>query len=567
MFIVGIDIAKRSHEAIIIAEDGQVVRKAFSFRNNCTGYNLLLEQVRRLTLVKSQIVFAMESTAHYWLALYARLLKDGYTVMVLNPIQSHSLRELYIRKAKTDARDSLIIADLVRFGRCKASNVPQDKILALRELCRSRAYLVDMAADLKRKLIALLDRIFPEYESLFDSVFSKASIAVLSKYSTPQKVKNANLRKLTDLLMESSNGHFGEWKAHQLKEAACSSFGIDDSGGVYSTLLGMFLEQILSLTAQADSLEKQISVFFQEFNNPLTSIPGVGTVLAATILSEIGDITRFSSADKLLAYAGLDPSVKQSGEFKSNQNRMSKRGSPYLRRAIWLASTVAVHRDPMFQTLLRKENIRRSALHECDWSCQQKDDRCDLRCPPGWTTVSTHFAICRLTELHHFHPAHKGSGSLRPFPIYPLYTQAEILSLDKPIADCFFFRPRKRLEKHRKSTTRPPARYASHYRYTRKHFRSHGSISILLWNLPTNGPRSLLLLKVGTHSPSLKESHTRAHTSKHGASLLPLCRAFHALFRFWTKKSRRKRMHALWRVSASFGAAAPLGWHFLIHPL
>ena len=158
MFIVGIDIAKRSHEAIIIAEDGQVVRKAFSFRNNCTGYNLLLEQVRRLTLVKSQIVFAMESTAHY-----AILLKDGYAVMVLNPIQSHSLRELYIRKAKTDARDSLVIADLVRFGRCKASNVPQDKILALRELCRSRAYLVDMAADLKRKLIALLDRIFPEY--------------------------------------------------------------------------------------------------------------------------------------------------------------------------------------------------------------------------------------------------------------------------------------------------------------------------------------------------------------------------------------------------------------------
>ena len=169
------------------------------------------------------------------------------------------------------------------------------------------------------------------------------------------KAKNAHLGKLTDILMESSNGHFGEWKAHQLKEAACSSFGIDDSGGVYSTLLGMFLEQILPLTAQADSLEKQISVFFQEFNNPLTSIPGVGTVLAATILSEIGDITRFSSADKLLAYAGLDPSVKQSGEFKSNQNRMSKRGSPYLRRAIWLASTVAVHRDPMFQTYYEKK--------------------------------------------------------------------------------------------------------------------------------------------------------------------------------------------------------------------
>ena len=355
MFIIGIDIAKRSHEAVIVTEDGQIVRKAFSFRNNCTGYNLLLEQVRKLTNVKSQIVFAMESTAHYWLALYARLLKDGYTVIVLNPIQSHSLRELYIRKAKTDAKDSLIIADLVRFGRCKASNVPQDKILALRELCRSRAYLIDVAADLKRKLIALLDRIFPEYESLFDPIFGKASVAVLRKYPTPQKVKNAHLEKLAELLWESSGGHFGEWKARQLKEAACNSFGIEDSCGVYSALLEMFLEQILSLTERADVIEKQIASLLEEFDSQLTSIPGVGTVLAATILSEIGDITRFSSADRLLAYAGLDPSVKQSGEFKSNQNRMSKRGSPYLRRAIWLASTVAVQCDPMFRTYYEKK--------------------------------------------------------------------------------------------------------------------------------------------------------------------------------------------------------------------
>ena len=355
MFIIGIDIAKRSHEAVIITEDGQIVRKAFNFRNNCTGYNLLLEQVRKLTNVKSQIVFAMESTAHYWLALYARLLKDGYTVIVLNPIQSHSLRELYIRKTKTDAKDSLIIADLVRFGRCQASNVPQDKLLALRELCRSRAYLIDTAADLKRKLIALLDRIFPEYETLFDSIFGKASVAVLRKYPTPQKLKNAHLEKLTEILWESSGGHFGEWKARQLKEAAYNSFGIEDSCGVYSALLGMFLEQILSLTEQADLIEKQIASLLKEFDTQLTSIPGVGTVLAATILSEIGDISRFSSADKLLAFAGLDPSVKQSGEFKSNQNRMSKRGSPYLRRAIWLASTVAVQCDPMFGAYYEKK--------------------------------------------------------------------------------------------------------------------------------------------------------------------------------------------------------------------
>lgn len=361
MFIVGIDIAKRNHEAVIVAEDGQIVRKSFSFRNNCTGYNLLLEQVRKQTKVKSQITFAMESTAHYWLALYARLVKDGYTVMVLNPIQSHSLRELYIRKAKTDARDSLIIADLVRFGRCQASNVPQDKILALRELCRSRAYLIDVAADLKRKLTALLDRIFPEYESVFDSLFGKASVAVLRKYPTPQKVKSAHLEKLTEILWNSSGGHFGEWKARQLKETACNSFGIEDTCGVYSALLCVFLEQILSLTEQAAAIEKQITSLLKEFDAQLTSIPGVGVVLAATILSEIGDISRFSSADKLLAYAGLDPTVRQSGEFKSSQNRMSKRGSPYLRRAIWLASTSAVQFDPMFRAYYEKK--RSEGLH------------------------------------------------------------------------------------------------------------------------------------------------------------------------------------------------------------
>ena len=293
----------------------------------------------------------MESTAHYWLALYARLIKDGYTVMVLNPIQSHSLRELYIRKAKTDARDSLVIADLVRFGRCQASNVPQDKILALRELCRSRAYLIDVAADLKRKLIALLDRTFPEYESLFESLFGKASVAVLRKYPTPQKVKNAHLEKLTELLWNSSGGRFGEWKARQLKEAACNSFGIEDTCGVYSSLLCVLLEQILSLTEQAAAIEKQIASLLKEFDAQLTSIPG----------SEIGDISRFSSADKLLAYAGLDPTVRQSGEFKSSQNRMSKRGSPYLRRAIWMASTTAVQFDPMFRAYYEKK--RSEGLH------------------------------------------------------------------------------------------------------------------------------------------------------------------------------------------------------------
>ena len=355
MFIVGIDVAKRSHEVTVITSEGQVVQKAFSIRNNCMGYNLMMEKLRKLTNVKSQIVFAVESTAHYWLALYTRLRKDGYKAIVLNPIQTSAMREMSIRKTKTDSKDSFLIAELIRFGRYAQSNVAQDKLLALKELCRNRYYLVDMASDLKRKAIALIDRIFPEYETQFETIFCKSSIAVLKKYPTPKKLAHANLSKLTEILLDSSNGRFGEWKAQELKSLARDSFGVEDCEDIYSMLLLTMLDEIQSLTEKADELEKRISSLLKEFDSTITSVPGIGPILGACILSEIGDVTRFRSADKLTAYIGVDPSVNQSGEYISDHAHMCKRGSPYLRRAVWMASIVAVQRDPMFRAYYDKK--------------------------------------------------------------------------------------------------------------------------------------------------------------------------------------------------------------------
>lgn len=355
MFIVGIDVAKRNHEVTVITSEGQVVQKAFSIRNNCTGYNLMMGKLKKLTNVKSQFVFAMESTAHYWLALYTRLRKDGYKAIVLNPIQTSAMREMSIRKTKTDSKDSFLIAELIRFGRYAQSNVAQDKLQALKELCRNRYYLVDMASDLKRKAISLIDRIFPEYETQFDSMFCKSSIAVLNKYPTPKKLSNANLSKLTEILWNSSNGRFGEWKAQELKTLARNSFGVEDCEDTYSMLLLTMLDEIQSLTEKADELEKKISNLLKDFDSTITSIPGIGPILGACILSEIGDVTRFCSADKLAAYIGVDPSISQSGEYTSDHAHMSKRGSPYLRRAVWMASVVAVRRDPMFRAYYDKK--------------------------------------------------------------------------------------------------------------------------------------------------------------------------------------------------------------------
>jgi transposase len=355
MFIVGIDIAKRSHMVRVIDAEGRTVYKPFAIRNNCSGCNVLLGRLRKLTNQKSEFILAMESTAHYWLALYTRLRKEGYRVVVLNPIQTNAMREMFIREAKTDEIDTLIIAETIRFGRYKASSVPQEKLLALRELCRNRFYLVDMGSDLKRKITALLDQVFPEFETQFDSIFCKSAVAVLKQYPTPEKLSRAQLGKLTEILQTASNGRFGEWKARQLKELAKDSFGIPDCEGAYSTLLLMHLDQLQSLQDGAAALERRMGELFSQFDSTLTSITGIGPVLGAVILSEIRDISCFASADKLAAYAGLDPKVKQSGETKSTAVHMSKRGSPYLRRAIWLASTTAVQYDPMFKAYYEKK--------------------------------------------------------------------------------------------------------------------------------------------------------------------------------------------------------------------
>lgn len=356
MFIVGIDIAKRSHAVSVITSEGQTVCKTFSIRNSCSGYNMLLERLCKISNHKSEFILAMESTAHYWLPLYTRLRKDGWQTVVLNPLQTHAMRELLIRQTKTDAIDALLIAETIRFGRYKSSSVPQENLLALRELCRNRFYLMDLVSDLKRKVTALLDQVFPEFETQFDSIFCKSGLAVLKNYPTPEKLARAQLGKLTEVLRTASNGRFGEWKARQLRELARNSFGVLDRENIYSMLLLTYLEQMQNLTDSAASLEQRMGELFSRFDSTLTSVPGVGPVLGAVLLSEIRDISCFPSSDKLAAYAGVDPRVKQSGEMKLGGVHMSKRGSPYLRRAIWRASVVAVQCDPMFRAYYEKKS-------------------------------------------------------------------------------------------------------------------------------------------------------------------------------------------------------------------
>jgi transposase len=355
MIIVGIDIAKRSHEACLINGSGNLLGKPFSFPNSHAGVELLIKYVRKYNPDLLPIVFGMEATGHYWLPLYSRLIQDGYVVHVINPIQSDSLRNLYIRQTKTDAVDSFLIAEVIRFGRFTQTSLAEPDLIALRQLCRYRFSLVDNISDLKRKVIALLDQVFPEYESLFSDLFGASSRQMLAEFSTPEEFLAVDTDKLAELLERTSRGRFGLNQAQRIQDAARQSFGVKLGIAALSFQLRQLVAQIAFLEEQLVDLGEQISAYYDRFSCTLHTIPGIGKVLASAILSEVGDIHRFAAPEKLVAFAGMDPSLKQSGEFTGSQSHMSKRGSPYLRRAIWLAAFPASKFNPVFAAFYQKK--------------------------------------------------------------------------------------------------------------------------------------------------------------------------------------------------------------------
>lgn len=355
MFIVGIDIAKRNHEAIMIDQNGQIIGKPLSFSNSQAGYQKLMNFLRSNAGEDAQIAFGMEATGHYWLALYTHLRRDGFSVNVINAMQSDALREMYIRKTKNDTRDSFIIAEVIRFGRYCKTEVEDGDIYALRELCRQRFYIVDMISDLKRKVIALLDQIFPEYEKLFTDTFGASSLELLSEHTSPEEILALDTDDLVDLLAKASRGRLGLQKAEQIQLAARNSFGILLAQNTFALIVRQYIEQIKSFEKSIAAFDAEIERLLAPFDSKLDTITGIGSTLAAVILSEIGDIKRFDSPAKLAAFAGIDPSLKQSGDFTGSRAKMSKRGSPYLRRAIWLASVSAAFKDPAIHALYEKK--------------------------------------------------------------------------------------------------------------------------------------------------------------------------------------------------------------------
>ena len=353
MFYLGIDIGKNTHVASLVDDKKNVIFKAFSFSNSIDGAESL---ILKLEAFKNELEVGMEATGHYWLSLYSYLVEKNFTVRVINPIQTDGWRQgIEIRKRKTDIIDSLLIADLLRYGDFVETSLSNEDYLSLRNLSRFRSYLISSIGDLKRKTIALLDQVFPEYASSFSNIFGKTSKEILSNFSTPSDFEDINSDDLNTFLESVSKKNYASKKIDEISKKASSSFGINFCLDSFSLQIKMLIEQISFIQTQVSNVENEIEVLLEKLNSPITTIPGIGSVNAATILGEIGDIKRFSNPSKLVAYAGLDASISQSGEYESTYNHMSKRGSPYLRRALFQSALRAEFCDPVFSDYYQKK--------------------------------------------------------------------------------------------------------------------------------------------------------------------------------------------------------------------
>ena len=347
MYIVGIDIGKNHHEASIVSPEGKQIGRSLRFATTHKGADSLMSFIFK-NIGNSPCVFGMEATGHYWYPIYSFIKAKGYTIYVINPIQSDSLRKMYIRQTKNDSIDSFLIAEVIRFGQFGTTSMADENILAMRQLCRYRDSVISSRTEIKLRIGTIMEQIFPEYEKQFSSLWVSTSMGILEKYLTPENIENAPIDELFEIIKDKSHNKLTMKKAISIREAAADTFGIKIAQDAFSFQLKQLIDRMNFLDKQIEALDCQILEYYEKFDCYLHTIPGIGMIAAATILAEIGDINRFKSSSALVAFAGIDPTVRQSGEFSSTHNHMSKRGSPYLRHAIFLAATArSFHNSPL----------------------------------------------------------------------------------------------------------------------------------------------------------------------------------------------------------------------------
>ena len=355
MVYVGIDVAKDKHDCYIVNSDGEVLAEVFTISNDQDGFSLLFQKLQSVAPDLSNVKVGLEATGHYSYNILGFLLDKGLTTYVINPLHTNLFRKsTSLRRTKTDRVDARAIAammmsDVVLTSYTAASYHNEE----LKSLTRYRFEKVRERAKLKQSVARLVNILFPELENLVPSLHMQTVYTLLAELPGAKQIASCHLTHLKALLHDASRGRYGRDKAIEIRNAAQHSIG--SAMKMKSMELQHTIRLIGELDTEIDEIETAIQEIMDEMAPPILTIPGISYRMGAMILAEIGDFSRFDSPDKILAYAGLSPSTYQSGKLTNAYPHMEKRGSRYLRYALFNATRFVCNWDPSFAAYLAKK--------------------------------------------------------------------------------------------------------------------------------------------------------------------------------------------------------------------
>lgn len=355
MILVGIDVAKDKHDCFIMNSEGEVLADVFTVANSKEGFETLLRVIISSTGNGEELKVGLEATGHYSYNLLGFLLDNGLPTYVINPLHTNLYRKSQsLRKTKTDRVDARTVASLLMSD---VSLKPYTNIAyhnsELKSLTRYRFDKVRERAALKSSVSRLCNILFPELEKLLPTLHTASSYALLSEFPSAKHIAETHLTHLTNLLYAASKGRYNRDKAIQIRNASRNSIG------TYMPAKALELKHTIKLIREFDNeiaeIETEIKAIMDKLNSPITTIPGISFRMGAMIIAEVGDFNNFDSPDKILAFAGLSPSTYQSGQLTNCYAHMEKRGSRYLRYALFNATKFVCNWCPVFAEYIAKK--------------------------------------------------------------------------------------------------------------------------------------------------------------------------------------------------------------------
>ncbi len=355
MIFVGIDVAKDKHDCYITNSDGVVLFNSFTIINNLDGFNDLYQKIASVMEDVSKVKVGLEATGHYSYNLLGYLLDKGLPTFVINPLHTNLYRKsLSLRQTKTDKVDARTIASMLMSDvNLKSYSNTSYHNEELKSLTRYRFDKVKERAKLKTSISRLVCILFPELEKLVPKLHMNSVYSLLYEFPGAKQVANAHLTRLSNLIEKASKGHYTKDTAIVFRETARTSIGTNMPAK--SLELKHTIKLIRELDAEIEEIENEIKIIMDEINSPILSIPGINYRMGAMIIAEIGDFKQFDSPDKVLAFAGMSPSTYQSGQLDNSHPKMEKRGSKYLRYALYNATIYVCLWDPSFKAYLSKK--------------------------------------------------------------------------------------------------------------------------------------------------------------------------------------------------------------------